>query len=163
MRVLGIDQSYTSCGVVILEDDKVVQMEILKSPKAMDIFDRAKTIATLVSTFVMSQDMDGVALEGLAFGMRGSATRDLAGLQFTIVQYLRKHHHDPEIITPKTLKKFAVGKGNAKKEDLYEALPDDVKEMIHEKGFKKTTGRYDITDAYWLAKYKSSQLTVDET
>jgi Holliday junction resolvasome RuvABC endonuclease subunit len=94
-----------------------------------------------------------VALEGLAFSKMGNATRDLAGLQFSIITYLRYVcQYKTLIISPNTVKKTATGKGNAKKEEMYEALPQEVKNLFKDMNLKKTTGRYDLTDSYWIGK-----------
>ena len=52
---------------------------------------------------------------------------------------------------PNTVKKVATGKGKADKQELYEALPLKPQALFSEKmGLKKTTGLYDLTDAYWI-------------
>jgi Holliday junction resolvasome RuvABC endonuclease subunit len=84
--------------------------------------------------------------------MRGNATRDLAGLQFVIINKLRfKGTYSVDIIAPNAVKKLATGNGKAKKQELYEALPESTQKAFDELGVKKTTGRYDLTDAYWIA------------
>jgi Holliday junction resolvasome RuvABC endonuclease subunit len=97
---------------------------------------------------------DFIALEGLAFGMTGNATRDLAGLQFSIITVARYIDLiNIEIVTPLSVKKFATDNGKAKKEDMIAALPILVGDMFRERGFKKTTGLADLADAYFIAKF----------
>jgi len=59
-------------------------------------------------------------------------------------------------IPPTVLKKFATGKGNAKKEGMYEAwLKDtgvDLKKLFDYEGEKCPSPISDIVDAYYLAK-----------
>lgn len=155
---MGIDQSFTSCGVVVLDKkSKVVHSSTIKSPKTdgVDIFDRAWFIAEQVSNLINKFTPDRVGLEGLAFSKFGDATRDLAGLQFTLVNHLRHVHSYDNliIISPNELKKFASTKGNAKKEEMVDSLPKNVLESFQKQNFKKTTGLYDVTDAYWIARY----------
>jgi len=155
MKVLGIDQSYSCTGLVLLRDDELVHTEALKSPKAMDVHERANWIGTHIQMLADVHKPDVIAIEGLAFGMRGDATRDLAGLQFVIINKLRFHCRGQfpiEIVSPKTVKKFATDDGKAKKEALYEALPENAQKQFLKLGVKKTTGLYDLTDAYWIAK-----------
>lgn len=156
---LGIDQSFNSCGVVVLnEKKKIIEATTIKSSKEQDIFDRAWFIADqLSSKFITKYVPEVVGLEGLAFSKFGDATRDLAGLQFTIVNYLRQRHEyvngELIIVSPNTLKKFATTKGNAKKEQMVDSLPKNVLESFQKQNYKKTTGLYDVTDAYWIARY----------
>jgi len=118
----------------------------------MDKFERSNLIAEFLLSTAVFHKVDLVAIEGLAFGMRGDATRDLAGLQYAIVNKLRfEGGFRVEIIAPNAVKKFATGDGRAKKEVLYEALPKSTQEVFLGIGVKKTTGLYDLTDAYWIA------------
>lgn len=158
---LGIDQSFTSCGVVVLDEKAtLVEKATIRSLKdgSTDIFDRAWEIADTISTnFINSYAPEVIGLEGLAFSKFGDATRDLAGLQFTIINYLRHiNSYTKEnllIVSPNELKKFATTKGNAKKQEMVDSLPQNVLESFQEANYKKTTGLYDVTDAYWIARF----------
>jgi Holliday junction resolvasome RuvABC endonuclease subunit len=155
--VIGIDQSYNSTGVCILDENKnVVDLfKIVTPPSVGDIFARAHTLATTLGGLVGTHMPIGIGLEGLAFAMTGDATRDLAGLQFVIVNTLRYEYDYNRIVipSPNTVKKLATGKGNSNKEALYSALPEEIRKRIEEKNYRKTTGMYDVTDAYWIAVY----------
>lgn len=163
---LGIDQSFTSTGIAVLDEaSNVVKITTIKSDKSIDIFQRAWLIAREISNLINEYTPEVVGLEGLAFSKFGDATRDLAGLQFTLVNYLRHVHFYDEvdgefapntnliIISPNELRKFATTKGNAKKEQMVDSLPKNVLESFQKKNYKKTTGLYDVTDAYWIARY----------
>ncbi|TFG97007.1 hypothetical protein E4H12_09710 [Candidatus Thorarchaeota archaeon] len=155
---LGIDQSFTSCGIVVLDEKKKVLKSVtIKSPKEQDIFARAWFIAEGITEYINEYTPEIIGVEGLAFSKFGDATRDLAGLQFTLVNYLRHSHSYDEsnliIITPNELKKFATTKGNAKKEQMVDSLPKNVLESFQKQNYKKTTGLYDVTDAYWIARF----------
>lgn len=155
--VIGIDQSYTSTGVCVMTDDKeVLELYTMRTPVTVgDVFARADAVSNKLAAVVTKYTPIGIGLEGLAFAMTGSATRDLAGLQFTVVNKLRYAYgfHNIVIPSPNTVKKLATGKGNAKKDALYDALPDDIKKRIEASNYRKTTGMYDVTDAYWIAVY----------
>lgn len=91
-------------------------------------------------------------MEGLSFGSMTNATRDLAKLQGII----EKEVFDRvglvcEIVAPTSLKKFATGSGRAKKEEMFEALPEEISILFSE--VPKTKGRFDLTDAYFLARF----------
>jgi len=153
MKVLGIDQSYNSSGIVIFNDDDMIHMECFKSNKELNRFGQAYEIAIHIAELVKTFEPDIIAIEGLAFGMRGNVTRDLGGLQFVIVSHLQEvMHREIQIIAPLTVKKFATGNGKAKKELMIESIPDYNLKKLKKLGFKKTTGLADLADAYWIAE-----------
>jgi Holliday junction resolvasome RuvABC endonuclease subunit len=157
VRVIGIDQSYKSAGVCIMDDTfAVADMYTIKSDSSQgDIFFRANAIAEAVAAAVKKHTPVYLGLEGLAFAKFGDATRDLAGLQFVIVNTLRYKYKFEAIVipSPNEVKKYATGKGNSDKEAVFKALPDNVRKTLEEKNYRKTTGLYDIADAYWIARY----------
>lgn len=157
VQVIGIDQSYKSAGVCIMnEDSSVCDMYTIKTDKTQgDIFYRANYIAEQVAAVVEKYHPVCLGLEGLAFAKFGDATRDLAGLQFVVVSALRYKYNFEAIVipSPNEVKKYATGKGNADKVAVYEALPEDIRKTLEAKNYRKTTGLYDIADAYWIAKY----------
>lgn len=156
MRILGIDQSYTGTGFSLIDTnnsvDILIEYGIIRSNIEKDKFDRSKDIAIDVYALCLIHKPDYVGIEGLAFGMRGDSTRDLAGLQFMIVNKIRELGLKVFVVPPNSVKKVGTGKGNAKKEEMYAALPLEVKEKFIKTGAKKTTGLYDLTDSYFIAK-----------
>lgn len=153
MKILAVDQSFTSCGLIVFDDSKMIELYRFVSNKQLDNFDRAWEVASAVRSTALKHSVLYVALEGLAFGGVGDATRNLAGLQYTIVTTLRNIDYiDTLIIPPTNVKKMATGKGNAKKEDLHAALPQEVKDIFAANNWKKTTGLFDMTDAYWIGQ-----------
>jgi Holliday junction resolvasome RuvABC endonuclease subunit len=160
---MGIDQSYTSTGYCIsngLGPGKMTNFGLISSDKTDDIFARARYVADELSTIINTHAVDVVALEGLAFGAKGDATRNLAGLQFTIVNMLfTDHNKSCEIYAPGTIKKIATGKGNSPKSLLLESLPAETKTRFADAGIKKTKGLLDLVDAYWIVQTAISQHT----
>lgn len=158
IRFIGIDQSFTSSGYVVMDEQtNIVDFgRIVTSEKNGDIFDRAHVTASVIGTLYLAHLPQYVGLEGLAFSKMGDATRDLAGLQFTIVNHLRYTIKCPRekiiIVSPNEVKKFATGKGNSKKEAMVDSLPTDVVKLFEQRNYKKTTGLTDITDAYWITR-----------
>lgn len=156
MNYIGIDQSYTSTGFVVLDDNKnIIDCQIFSTPKIDDIFKRSWELSESIITEIKKYPDCKLAIEGLAFSMRGNATRDLAGLQFTIINKIKfVLGMDITIVAPPTLKKSATGSGKASKEEMIDALPSDVLSLfIKEKNWKKSRGLTDVTDAYFLANY----------
>lgn len=150
MTTIGIDQSYTCTAMYVLDGDKNPMITI-PSSKDDDIYARANHIASAVVHFAKEYNPEAIRIEGLAFGGKGNSTRDLAGLQMLIVVELRKAGYNPIIVPPTTLKKASTTSGKATKEQMHDALPQAIKDRLV--GYKKTTGLYDLVDAYWLAVY----------
>jgi Holliday junction resolvasome RuvABC endonuclease subunit len=156
-RILGVDQSYTSSGFCVIDESgSVIEFGTFKSAKAMDVYDRATQVATFIADKAIEHNVKRVNIEGLAFGIRGDATRDLAGLLFTIITTLRKRCGTAPVtvIAPTSLKKSATGSGKSDKAAMIAAVPADVMQEFIEAKYKKTTGLADLCDAYWLAKFK---------
>lgn len=153
MKILGIDQSYTSSGVVLLEDGELVKGHKFTANKESNRFAQAYEIAIHLAEVVDEHEPDIIAIEGLAFGMRGNVTRDLGGLQFVIISHLQEvKNREVEIVAPTSVKKHATGSGRAKKNEMIDNLPESVYNYFTELGLKKSTGLADLADAYWIAK-----------
>lgn len=153
MKTLAIDQSFTSSGIVVLDGNTVVYAERFVSDAEADMFTRAWQVSEQILKIERQYNPDIIAIEGLAFGGLGDKTRDLAGLQYTIVTRLRfVENKTVRVIPPTTVKKAATGKGNAKKELLLEALPKKALNYFLKLGVKKTTGLTDLCDAYWIGQ-----------
>lgn len=155
-KVLGIDQSYNNSGYCLADDDTkaVLAFGTIRSDKTDNTYERALNVALAISRLVESHNPSSVNIEGLAFGIRGDATRDLAGLLFTIVNVLKLKHPLLPVreYAPTSLKKRATGSGKAQKTDMINALPEHIRNEFVKAGFKKTTGLADVTDAYWLSQ-----------
>jgi Holliday junction resolvasome RuvABC endonuclease subunit len=153
---IGIDQSYTSTGLVVLNELKeILHCEIISSIPSDDIFKRAWLVSEAIINTISSFQPCTLSIEGLAFSMTGNATRDLAGLQFCIITKIKFIlEKEITIVAPPTLKKFATGSGKANKNDMIAALPQEISDYFtKEKKIKKTKGLTDVTDAYFLACY----------
>lgn len=167
LTVMGIDQSLTSTGVCIvtefLDPESVWVHDILHTctiPTSktdepswlIDTATRAEIIVTKLNELIGEYRPDVVVFEALSLGSTGSATRTLPVLMGYILALL-----DAEkiyTVPPSTLKKFATGKGNAKKEAMYGALTEEHTAMFSiANTYLKTKGRYDVVDAYWLTQY----------
>ena len=165
---LGIDQSFTSAGYCLVDNNSdVVSFGTIKTKKGDgDMFYRSHTISKAMINLITLYKPTLIGLEGLAFGGVGNATRDLAGLQHVLVtniRYTTVFGDNLVIVPPTDLKKFATTKGGAKKEVMYDCMPEDFKKKIQDMNFKKTTGMYDIADAYWIAQYIRSKKITNNT
>lgn len=152
---MGIDQSFTSGAFTILDGERqIIDFDVFSSNKNETPFMRAHKISCWYGNVATKFQPKIIGVEGLAFGARGNALNNLAGLQFAIVIKLNCELGFPvEIVNPKTVKKHATGSGNASKDELYDFTPSLVKLYFEEKGLKKTKGRSDVVDAFWIANY----------
>lgn len=162
MLILGIDQSYTSTGICMIDQNKhILHHELIKSDKTQDIFLRSKFIIDRISYIINMNSPNAIGIEGLSFSNFGNATRDLAGLQFVLVHMLRfdfdYNNSMLAIIPPTKLKMYGSGKGNSKKDDMVASLPENVLQLFKDSNYKKTSGLYDATDAYFIACYTLEQ------
>lgn len=158
---VGIDQSFRGAAIVALDKDRnLIEFNVFKTHKDDfdDMFDRAMYVSSKVNEFAVNLKNKYndvlISLEGLAFGARGNAVRDLAGLQYTIVVGMRTSLNMKEfaIYSPPTIKKLATGGGKTDgKYPMIEALPVDIQQTFIDNGYKKTTGLADLADAYWIA------------
>ena len=157
MKTLGIDQSMSCSGLVIFEDLEMTYHGVIKTSKEDgSIFVRFNDITNQILKLIKEYNIDDINIEGIPFGrLPGNASRDLAALQGVIVsKILEVYDKECIIIPPTAVKKYATGKGNAKKVDMLEAVPEKHRNMFIESGFKKTTGLYDLADAYFIALFK---------
>lgn len=154
MRILSIDQSYTHCAYCVTQGKTVIDFDVFKSDVEEDIYRRALDISLELGNVFLKHQPEQIRLEGLAFGMRGNATRDLSGLLFTIINVISHLHtfKNFRILTPTHVKKVATGSGKAKKKEMIAALPPDILKLFKDKNFKQTTGLTDLADAYWISQ-----------
>ena len=160
MHYLGIDQSLTSTGVVVLDDQlSLVDYQIISSDPSKSVYSRSWSILQKIREMIVKHAVNYVGIEGLAMTMKGNATRSLAILQGVIVTDLLFNPPEGnllsqkalEIISPSQLKKFATGNGKANKADMIKALPPSVIEEMKKGVAKKSIN--DLADAYFLARY----------
>lgn len=164
MVVIGIDQSLTASGVVILHDGDLVYHCVIKSCKADgDNFQRVENISTAIMLIVNKYKPDYAVIEGLAMGARAGMLGDLGGLQHVILSKIKYGYKCPmDVIPPKTLKKLATGTGNADKWMMFDALHYIVREtFVANYKFSKRENKgisgtgFDATDAFHLANTKT--------
>ncbi|MGQ7243687.1 crossover junction endodeoxyribonuclease RuvC [Salinicola sp. V024] len=148
-KIMGIDQSFTNSGIVIIDDGQMTYHEVIKSDKNQSRLIRAQSIAQRVLEIAIEYQIDSVRIEGLSLGSISSSTRDLAGLQFLILDRLTTIALEPAIIAPTSLKKVFSGNGRASKDDMLDAVPDAARAIFNK--IPKSRGRYDLADAYALA------------
>lgn len=149
MRYVGIDPS-TVTGLVIIENNQVVVETEIKSKIKTDPR-RFMDIAYNIVTQLKKGDV--VAIEGFSFGSKGQGVSVQYGIGWIIRQELIRNGYKYIEVPPTSLKKFATGKGNTKKEDM--VLP-----VFRKWGYECKTNN--IRDAYILAKIAETITTKRE-
>lgn len=112
----------------------------------LDNFKRAEGIAAQVVEFIeeKTEGDRSVVIEGLGFGARGDATRNLGGLQYLIITKLLAIGISPDILAPTSLKKKFTGSGKADKKAMVEAIAQyDPKFYERVSGIPQSKGKFD--------------------
>jgi crossover junction endodeoxyribonuclease RuvC len=149
MLYIGIDPSYSSTGLIILNDDaKIVKQETYKfNKKGVDTEDRLIMVKEkLIDPVINLHDGDiiKVCMEGPSYSSKGSHVLQMGALNFFIRYWFRVGGVDITILTPNELKKFVTGKGNCKKDLI-------LLKVFQKWGIEFTCD--DLADAYGLARY----------
>lgn len=148
-RVVGLDPSLTSTGISDGLTVHVVQTSPEEQLEAR--FDR---IMRACVTFILTPGPRGpradlVVIEGPAFGAKGNAVDQLAGLRLLLRHRLWRLDIPFAIVPPSTLKAYTTGHGRASKAEMVAALAE--RHGLDLKAYKVSHGKYDMADAYALA------------
>lgn len=145
---IGIDQSYTGFGLVVLDESgHCHQKSLLKYPlnKFKDEADRLVHIYDdLIMYFAIHQGSGAtirIGMEGYAYGAK--LNREKLGELGGIVKLTSKLVFDqsPQTIQPTALKQFIGGSGKATKEDMVAAIQQFDPEITND----------NLADAYGIA------------
>lgn len=177
--VLGIDYSVT-CPAVCLTDGVTHRWWVhykLHGRPYRDIpsvhwfpsttegdLPRFLELAEWVSQIVRETQPRFIILEDYAFSRAGRLTQLGENCGILKAELFRQHPQVPlRIVGPTVMKKFATGKGTAKKEDIWSAFikkephTEPWAKICHPKSEKITSPVADIADAYFLAQYGLAQ------
>jgi crossover junction endodeoxyribonuclease RuvC len=152
MRYVGIDPS-TKTGLAIIDKQgNVINVEDISTKEKRDPY-RFANIADKVIEQLEPNDV--VAIEGFSYGSKGKGVSFQYGLGWIIRHVLIERGYEYTEVPPTSVKKFATGKGNTKKDEM--VLP-----IYRKWGFEHTSDN--VRDAFVLAQmakgiYDSSDLT----
>lgn len=140
MRTVGLDVS-TCTGIALVGDGedrgKTISLPHLRG------WQRLQLLAEAVSQVLQVWESDLIVVEGYAYVRNVSSFITLVEVGTVIRSAMYQADMDWVEVPPTVLKKFATGKGNAKKEDMLAAVTSRW-------GFKSYS--HDIVDAYALAQ-----------
>jgi crossover junction endodeoxyribonuclease RuvC len=152
MRYVGIDPS-TKTGLAIIDKQgNVINVVDITTKEKKDPH-RFSDIADKIIDELEPNDC--IAIEGFSYGSKGKGVSFQYGLGWIIRHILIERGFEYVEVPPTSVKKFATGKGNTKKDEM--VLP------IYKKwGFEHTSDN--VRDAFVLAQmakgiYDSSNLT----
>ncbi|WP_433943493.1 hypothetical protein [Paenibacillus sp. SN-8-1] len=114
MRFVGIDPS-TKTGIVILDKDGNLLDGFEVTAKGTD---PGRMASIITDVYGNVEPGDVIAIEGFAYGAKGNAVGIQYGLGFGIRIEFYNSGIDYLEVSPGSLKKFASGKGNTKKDEL---------------------------------------------
>jgi len=111
---IGIDQSLTGFAMTALNSDDLFHTEVYKSPYFG--VERLLDIQEFMTAFISRFSVLDVAMEGSV--LQSHAALKLGELAGAVKLEAHTHGSYPLQVPPMTLKKFAAGKGNAKKQEM---------------------------------------------
>lgn len=151
--LISLDISIRSTGYCIFNDkgELVVFGTINSSSKDL-IYTRLDYIESKLISILNKYKITTACVEAPSFGSRGAMSYNLFGVHFSIVRVLNNYNIAYSQLNIASIKKYATGNGRAGKENMVDCLPVEIKELFLNEGFKKTTGLYDLTDAYFIGK-----------
>lgn len=142
---IGIDQSYSGFGLVVLDSEGNEEINLWKFPaKGSDAARLQEIHDTLNGFFIGKKSLYKncyMAMEGYALGSKFNREKlgELGGI--VKLSWYRAMGTDPDIYPPTVLKKFLTGKGNATKDQMLAAA----------KIKNPTISNHNVADAYGLA------------
>lgn len=153
MKILSIDQSLNSSGICIWEDGLLIDFKAIQPSKGLDQHIRLSLLLDEVEQLILEEKIEYLVLEGMSFSSSGISLRVLGAVYYSLLILCYKHGIEFQEIPPTTLKKFATGSGKAKKKDMWDNLPEEIKSKIESKNKTIKSGKHDICDSYWLGVF----------
>lgn len=158
MSIMGLDLSLTGTGCIVLINDTIECQQLIKSsPTGKDPvseLERLINIKNKIYKLIEEKKPSIVLIEGLAFMARNTtALVQLAALNYMVREMLYNYNIKFIIVAPTTLKKFATGKGNAKK---------DLMLLEAYKRYNIEFNDDNLCDAFMLAKLGESLVSNEE-
>ena len=169
MRIIpiyvGIDLSYSSTGLVILDTKgELFHSEILSSKKVSGLgknskadFDRAIGLAEHISEVIQTnfEKFDNytgiiIGLEQYAYTPRAGHTYSIGELGGLVKYFLNENFTFPIPIAATQIKKYATNNGRAQKADVMMGIKDRWGVELRKEGSKNLSD--DLSDAYVIAR-----------
>jgi crossover junction endodeoxyribonuclease RuvC len=153
--IIAIDPSLTSTGVVVLRNSEVLAKAVIETDPTKGAQAEMKRLNFIIDRIFElvakwhDKEMIGV-MEAPAFSYSNQGTNALIGLNYLIRDRFLDWKITLIIAAPTTLKKYASGKGNAKKDQM---------RLSAYKRWSFEDRDDNIIDAYCLARLAETYLT----
>jgi len=148
---VGLDLSLASSGVITYNHEKgiiIKKLIITKPTSSME--ERFEIILKEVDFIKTLENRQGVYIEGLSHGSVSSKKAELAAAHYIVRYNLYQSNILFKVIPPNSLKKFATGKGQVKKNLM----------LLHcYKKFGEEFESDDLCDAYLLTRMAHQEYT----
>lgn len=148
---IGIDSSYTGCGVVVIDDKgKIIKEKLISTFKekdnVRDIEKRIVDITNEISAILLPiKDLvKSVYIENISYSSKGQRICEMAALNYYIRIFLYLNGFIFLTIPPTTLKKFVTGTGKCQK---------DLMLLKCYKKFNVEFSDNNLCDAYCLSRF----------
>jgi crossover junction endodeoxyribonuclease RuvC len=152
MRYVGIDPSSKTGLAIIDKQGNVINTQDVTTKVKAD----PQRFSDLAEKIIDElEPNDRICIEGFSYGSKGKGVSFQYGLGWIIRHLLLERGYEYTEVPPTSVKKFATGKGNTKKDEM--VLP-----IFRKWGFEHSSDN--VRDAYVLAQmakgiYDSSNLT----
>jgi crossover junction endodeoxyribonuclease RuvC len=141
-KFCGIDQSLTSTGVVVIQNDKVLRESVYSFPERPNY----QHLNDMASVFydIWENEYEAYGFEGYSFASKGNTLTRLVELGTMIRLTANNSMQGPNFIfAPQNLKKFVAGKTFKK---------DEMRLEVYKRwGYENKSN--DLVDAYAIARY----------
>lgn len=144
---VGIDPSYSSTGLVVLDNknnEPVIAMTIKAGVPTERFHDRIKKLLDKLAECILKYNLEDVyvVMEGASFASEFNAFK-LGKLSGVVEFFLGENKVSYSLVAPTYVKKVASGSGNANKEQV-------IKGVRERWGYRHSNS--DINDAYTMAQ-----------
>jgi len=174
MIILSADLALNHSGIVIFKDKKLLDFYTITSPKkrksmSNDVYDLYRLGAMLksVDDILKKYKIEYAIIEDYSFGSKSSSLYQIGGFAEGVRLNLFEREIPIRLVSPKSGKLFATGKGDSDKDRMMKAVRDNwekidfLKEIFPRK--KKITKNdmaqvEDVCDAYALGKLLYTEL-----
>lgn len=164
--IAGVDYSlrapgiYTEDGHAYYVDDRKTSnknptafLHAFKYPEYTSTPERFYRLADTLTDILIVRGVLKVYLEGYSMGSKGKVFEIAEGTG-ELKRQLWRWNIECHVVPPTTLKKFATGKGNAKKDAMVaQYIKDTGVDLYEALGTSSTARVSDIADSYFLMKY----------
>jgi hypothetical protein len=179
---VGIDWSMVSPSVTVIDKEKVISYFLttkkkllgeiklsenfsiiaLEYPDYVSDVERFNKLAKIALSVLPDAILTKCAIEGYSFGSTGARTFQIGENGGVIKNLLWENGYEFIAPAPTEIKKFAFGKGNAKKDQMFEAFIQ--KTGLDEAYLRQTFNMQgeiksplaDVVDSYFMAKFIQS-------